>query len=748
MLIKSKASYHTASLRRSRWDLWLIPAYFFLCIISSWHLVSSDLTNGLSTEMILSAQTLGISQTPGMAVYLAVSKLLHYLLPVQNLVLNYGYLSLLFTVAAGLLVYLTGRQLHYPPVVSFSSALIFFYSPLIWKTALLPHHFPADVLILTVTVLLTIRFITLTRRAWLMGNLVLWAATCGLTATQDIAFLPWGLALFVLGLSVGLPRLRALGLHYLTAFLIFTAAALLPVFYLPLRLTAGHVFFNSDYVYQYATLARHWSWSRLLAWLVWYMTGGHHPVFWFQTYAPSMMALGGQLWTFLKTYPFMPLTIMLLGLLSNVKTIFVKQRHPAARGMDHPGRLLIALLPLIAIGGSVMLLPNLKLPLTLGLTLGGTYWSLRGLEFCYYQLGQSAVDLAKGKRLKPTAFALFVVLVVPVFSFLHTYLDLKHQIRHAANQDSNLYQAQRLLSRLPARSVLVFPHAESSFLFQYCQRQLGLAPEMMIVPFSYHWPEVPYQGPSLLKGFYRQGKGNQQHRLLYMAYWTRQLNRYLAQGRPVYFLSHVQNPDPVFDYFLQSFHLQEAATPLHIWYRFLTSRSLSIYQVSSLPVPARVSYAPVGAKPLGTFNEAVAITQATLMPLEINRPDRPLFHCRLSWLIQRPIGEEQLYVQFQVLPLRGAPKLKMLDGQWKRWRTIRRLGPGRLLNRINPQGHFDQTYQLAIPTRLLPGTYQLQVSVINPKTKERLSAGEAGTKATYFLTLDTFEITASGLERP
>ncbi len=739
-----------APLRRSHWDLWFIPAYLLLCIVTSLHLVSSDLTNGLSAEMILSAQSLGISQTPGMAFYLVVSKLLHWLLPVKSLVLNYAYLSLLFTALAGLLVYITGRQLHFAPLVSFSSALIFFYSPLIWKTALLPHHFPLDVLMLTLTVLLTIRFFNLERRAWLMGHLFFWAAACGLTTIQDIAFLPWGIALFILGLSAGLPRLRALGIHYMMAFLIFLVACLLPVLYLPWRLTAGHVFLNSDYVYQYATLAGHWSWSRLPAWLVWYMTGGHHPVFWFQTYGPSMMALGGQLWTFLKTYPFMPLMIMLLGLLFNLKTVLISQHNPASKAMDHPGRIMIALLPLIAMGGSVLLLPNLKLPLTLGLTIGGTYWSLRGLEFCYYNLGQSAEALAKIKRLKPTPFALFIVLVVPLFAFLHTYLGLKHQIRHVHTRESNLYQAQHLLARLPAQSVLVFPHTESSFLFQYCQQQLGLAKEMTIVPFSYHWPGQPYQGPSLLKGFYRQGKFTEKHRLWYMAYWAKQLNRLLARGRPVYLLTHLQPPDPVFDYFLQSFRLKEAAQPLHLWYRYLTSRPMSVYRVSPLAIPEKASYGPLPADPLGTFNDVVAVSRAELTPREPGRPGIPLFHCTLDWLVQSPIQEEQLYVQFQVHPLQKPVTIRMLDGKRALWRTLRRLGPGRLLNRLHPREQFQQTYQLAIPARLHPGRYELQASVINPKTKERLSVGEADGKETYFLPLVTFEVKpdAAVLEKP
>jgi len=101
-------------------------------------------------------------------------------------------------------------------------------------------------------------------------------------------------------------------------------------------------------------------------------------------------------------------------------------------------------------------------------------------------------------------------------------------------------------------------------------------------------------------------------------------------------------------------------------------------------------------------------------------------------------NKEELYLQFQVLPDGKSRSIKMLDGKKRHWQTLRHLSTGRLLNHIKPGGQFTETYQLAIPAELKPGSYQIQLSIIEPKNKERLTVDTDQDSDHYYLSVLEF----------
>lgn len=720
----------------------MIAGLLLAALLSSLPLLTADCPNGLSAEMLLSAQSLGITFSPGAALYLLITHLFIFIFSHDNLVHLLSLFSLVCSVLAALMIYLTARRLQFVPLVSLASTLIFFFSPLFWSSSIIPHHLGFNLLILTMTIYMTIRLLIHSSHRSFDIKAIAWAVACGLTTTQHVMFLPWGIGLFILGIGVGFPRHRARGSNYLIAFLVYLATIVLLLLYLPWRITTADLFFNSDYVYQYSSLSRHFFWSRLSAWFIWYITGGHHPVFMFHDYR-AVLSLWPQIWSFLVTYPFLPLLMMGLGLLANLKSIFIKQHHPTSKNIDMTGRLMLALMPLMALGGSAMLLTELRLPFQVGLTLAATFWSLRALEYCYYQLGRSTEQLYKKiKQKKPTLFAITIIALVPLFAFLHSYRTLVHHQRAVASTATNLSQVAALANQLESDAALCFPTAADSFIFRYAQDQKKLPATMSMIPFSYHWPNNAYIGPSILYGIYDRANHAQQHRLNYMAYWVKQLRRMLAANRPVYLVLPAQPPDPALDYLLQAFALQPVAGPRSFWYTIDHSKQLYLYRLSQPALPAAVSYRRARWPVAGRFDERLTVSKLEQQLPPVIGPQRPpLIQFSLNWQFNQSIPDEQLFCEFQILPKQAKSQaITMLDHHKRPWVVLRRLASGRLLNRIKPGGHFQQEYQLAIPAELMPGRFQVALSIIVPKTKERLPVDNERDVDQYYLSLFEFEV--------
>ncbi len=698
----------------SQIDFWFVLLAFFLPFLLSLPLVSSDLMSGEYAEMVLSVTTLGIAQFPGFPLYFLACKLVTLLLPLGTEIWKINFASLLFGALASLVVYLTGRRLRFPPLVSLASALLLFLSTKFWTSSLLSQPEAFHSLLLCLTVYMTLSIIGPFRWKHPRTRIFIWALVCSATGTQHFVLLPWAIAALVLGLALGLPRHRAQARGSWYPFILagILLGLLLPYLYLPLRVLSPAAFVNIDFLSPFAHLRQEPTFSRLVTWLIHYVSHGFDTYFLGYDFRSTLPELGRALLSFIRTYPFFPLIMVIWGLLLSLRRLFLKQIERPGQEADNASRITLAMLPLLALGGEAVLLPEHESTAVFTLLIGAAYWSLTGLEYCFHTLGHADDQLARAQRLKPSWFALLIILLVPVFTFLHSYPALRAVVPRADNSQPNLTRWREFMEPLPAESILVFPRAGQSFVPVYLQMRTNLRPDLALQPFSRPWQTSPYAPPSLLSTLDAQPKHRRQYRLAFIRYWNHDLSKKIVAGRPAFLLTNPLPATPAMDYFLQTFDLSDAYTPVTEQHQPGAAHVLSVYRIRK-PLPPQPSRRESLAR---TFLGELG-GELRLLTAQIKRPVKrwarfSILKIELKWQVLRPPWSDKRLVRFWVTPA-DSSKTSSSGIVPRPWRATRRLGSGRWLTRLKPRQAFSEYYQLAVPVELPVGRYQVQVAVLD-----------------------------------
>ncbi len=561
------------------WDLGLAIAAFLLPLLVSLPLLGNDLIGGEYAEFVLGAASLGIVHCPGYPLYLLSAKFLGWLAPWGTDIWRMNFAGLVFGSCSSLIIYLTGRRLRFPLLVSLAAAWALFFSPFIWQAALLSHHFTFHLMLLCLCLYLTLGIISSPFRPHSQNRWTIWAFLCGITGGQYPPLLTWAMTAFVLGLAIGLPRHPAKKINFVWIFTCLVLGILLPYTYLPLRLPASGAFLNTDFAFHFAELRQNFSPVKLGSWLFWYVTAGYQKYFVDKPLGSSLFQVGQALISFVRNYSFLGLVIMLWGLLLNVRYVFFRRPKRSHDSLDNPSRLIVMLLPLFALGGGALLFSGHTAAFHLGLCLAGGYWTLSGLNYCYYQLGRRSERSSKFLSSRATVFGLIVVLLVPLFSLLQTYSQLRAQVRMASAENSNLFQMHNFIQSLPPQAILVYPHADLGYVAAYLQAREKIRPDILLAPFSRLWPNIPYAVYPPSSRFTSLPSFSLAYRLDFTRYWVKGLASRLSPAQPAYLLSRPLGPRVSLDYLAQTFELTEAYPPLQIWLHPGESSSLSIYRI-------------------------------------------------------------------------------------------------------------------------------------------------------------------------
>ncbi|MCK5218074.1 DUF2723 domain-containing protein [bacterium] len=566
------------------WDLVLAIAAFLLPLLVSLPLLGNDLIAGEYAEFVLGTASLGIVHCPGYPLYLLSAKFLGWLAPWGTDIWRMNFASLVFGSGSSFIMYLTGRRLRFPAPVSLATAWALFFSPFIWQAALLSHHFTFHLMLLCLCLYLTLGIISPPFRLHSQGRWMIWAFLCGIAGGQFLPLLTWAITAFILGLAIGLPRHPAKKFNYVLIFICLILGILLPYVYLPLRMPVSGAFLNTDFAFHYAELRQNFSPAKLGSWLFWYITAGYQKYFIDKSFGSSLFQVGQALISFVRSYSFFGLAIMLWGLLLNVHYVFLQRPKWSHDRLGNTSRLIVMLLPLFALGGGALLFSGHTPAFHLGLCLAGAYWTLSGLNYCYYQLGRRSERNSKFLTSRATIFGLIVVLLVPLFSLLQSYRHLRAQVRMASEENSNLFQMRNFIQALPPRTILAYPYAELGFAAAYLQSCEKIRPDIFLAPFSKLWPDTsdkysPSSQDNFLQSF------SLAYNLAFTRYWVKGLTTKLSPAYPAYLLSPPLQPSVPRDHLAQTFELTEAYPPLRIRIHPGETYELSIYQIR--PQPAK-----------------------------------------------------------------------------------------------------------------------------------------------------------------
>ncbi|MCK5242959.1 DUF2723 domain-containing protein [bacterium] len=727
----------------SRLDPWFALLAFLIPVLSSLPLLGTDLTTGDHTEFVLGALTLGIIQFPGYPLYLVCTKFISLLIPHASEIWRINFISLLYGSMATLLIFLIGRRLRFAPFVSLAAACFFFFSPFFWQASLLSTYYTFHHLLITTLLFLTLDIFGPLPWRQRRLRLLLWAAFCGLTGGQHPELLPWAITAFVLGISIGLPRHRVKGSDYSLVFISALTAAILPYAYLPLRLLAANAFVNPDAVAAHAGLMHTPSFTKLISWLTQYVSEGLHSCFFAHTFQTSIIHLGNALLDFVYAYPFFPLVVVALGLLLNLRDVFIRQPRRGATATGSTGRLFIAILPLFALGGSALLLPGNALSTQLSMSLGCAFWSLKGLEYCYQTLGHADYLLARNTRLRPTWFALLIILLLPVLTGIHNYPVFKNQIRHASNPQSSISDVSQLLHDLPAKAILVFPNTSSLLITQYVQQRLGVRTDVALMPFSQLWKDNLPAPPSWLHLFNQKPETLFARKMKFTRLWIQGLLEKIISGRPAFVVFSPMLPTPTLEYLVQSFTLSEAHSPVAEWKQPNQQGFLSVYRIQRPSLPVKPRRQRVGKTYINDFESELRLLSAQ-MQRPLQRPGKfAMLNISLRWQLLRKIEHDKLLVKFWITPASREQSIRMADGKKRLWKETRILGQGYVLNRLRARASFKEKYQLLVPTELPVGRYLVHLSVLDKTNNQPLAAGEHKGEPVYFSPACEFWVTAS-----
>jgi Protein O-mannosyl-transferase TMEM260-like len=730
----------------SRLDPWFAALAFLIPVLSSLPLLGTDLIAGDHTEFVLGSLTLGIVQFPGYPLYLMFTKLLSLLIPHTSDIWRINFISLLYGSLATLLVFLTGRRLRFTPLISLASACFFFFSPFFWQASLLSTYYTFHQLLLT-----TMLFLTLGIFGPIPGNqkrfrFLFWAALCGLTGGQHPDLLPWAITAFVLGISIGLPRHRAKGSDYSLVFISALVGVILPYIYLPLRVSSPNAFVNLDVVASHVGVLSTFSLTKLTAWLIHYTSEGLHFFFSAHTFHTAVIQLSNNLKAFFYAYPFFPLVVVALGLLFNLRDVFIRQSRRGSTTSGSTGRIFIALLPLLALVGGALLLPGGSLSTQLSLSLACAYWSLKGLEYCYQTLGHSDEILAKAIRLRPTWFGLLIIVLVPILTCTHNYSSFQKQTRHAQSPESSIQRTTQLLKELPAHAILIFPNTSSSLISKYVQQRLAVRPDIALVPFSLQWKKKQLAPPSLLHLFSQKPATRHSNKMKFVHLWIQGLSEKITYGHHAFLMFSPMLPSPTLEYIAQSFTLSEARSPVSEWKRPDQQHYQSVYRIRRQSIPPKPKHRRFAKTYINDFEDELRLVSAQLQrPLK--RPGKfSVINISLQWQVLQNLDYEKLLVQFWITPAGRQQSIRMSDGKKRLWKETRMLGRGMILNRLRPRATFKENYQLLVPTDLPSGRYSVHLTAIDKTSNQSLSAGEHGGEQVYFTSACEFWVADSGVE--
>ncbi len=247
-------------------------------------------------------------------------------------------------------------------------------------------------------------------------------------------------------------------------------------------------------------------------------------------------------------------------------------------------------------------------------------------------------------------------------------------------------------------------------------------------------------GPSFLKSFQARQTQPRFHQLNYMRYWTKQLSLELTQGIPVYFMSTPMQQDVLVDYFIQSFQLKEVLAPIWEPIDATSRRAFTFYRVRRHLPPAKSKLRYREPPTLSTIENCLQLISGSVDTDGSATSPRIIIKAQLDWRIANKIPYENYFVQFRFIPQYRNNKTTLFESKKKKWQATRRLSKMRILNKLKRATTFSEEYQLQVPINSLPGTYQLELSIISIETKERFVMGEEKGEEIYFLPVCEFDL--------
>jgi hypothetical protein len=729
----------------SRSDPWLLALLFLGPLVVSLPLLRHDFASTQSIEFTLAAKTLGIVHTPGYPLFLLAAKLFSLFLPMGSDIWRMNFSSLCFTLIAAFFIYLTCRRLHFPPIVSFASGLLLCFSPFFWQASLMARPWAFHLFLITAVIFLTGELLGQTPWPFPKFQISLWSLLAGAAASQHITLMPWAGTAWFIGLVYGFPRQQAKASDYSLASTLAGLGFILPYLYLPFRVTDPRAFWNPDFLYQYATLRIFPSLPKMVTWLAWYLSGGYSSLEFSSGFSSDLMHLGQTLSVFVWDYAFLPLVVVMVGIGLNLQRMVLE---PAQKKLDIDphARVMMALIPAIALGLELLLFPGQTDAIHFTLSLAAVYWIGCGLEYCYYRLGHPQTDVPIPH---PAWFGIIVVLVVPLLAGVHSYSLLMHQARRSG--PSLMDQTRKYMQALPPHTLVTFGRTDQYFPFLYLQQTERLRPDITLAPPSRMWPKQPYSGPAIIPAFLKSSN-LYWHRMLFSQYWMEGLRARIHTGRPTILLLPQAASQTAMDPVLQQLDLTDVGLAWPAWEddpasllaalnHRTGSRLVPTYRLQGpAPLP-EAEHLPVNEKTLADFGGQWQLLgfnpgQTPATPAVT----RTLLKFSLRWQWIRKSAPGRYTVRIQVLPETNA-------NAGKPWEGERRLGESRDLSQLKPGSAFSEAYQLAVPKGLTPGQYRLWVAVENEK-QEPLPAKGKSNEAAYFIPVCEIGVLASGTDEP
>ncbi len=718
-------------------DGWFGLLAFFLPLLTSLPWLDAGSWAGGQAEWVLGASTLGVVRYPGYPLYLLAAKLLATVLPLGAELWRYHLISLLFGSGACLFLYLSARRLLFPTLVSLAAGLSCFWFYPVWQACLRVGPFAFHLFLLALCVYATLGLLSPGRRPLSGWRVAVWAALCGATASQSAGLLPWGLSCLLLGLLLGLPHQRSQAGMYGLALVGGLLGGLLPYAYLPLRLAAaGPLFVNTDF---FRPLAAGLSVQGLLD-------------FWSQVQSHWSAVLPAEhpwdharrLWW--RHFPVLSWALAALGLITNLRRLFLKTPLRVTEEINLLGRQLLALLTLLASAGLLLLPPRLREDAVLGLAVIGPFLALEALQYALAVLGQGDYRLGLGVRLKPTWAGAALVLLMPSLTLLQGVPGGQK----AGPRVSDLAGISRSLAALPRDCIVVFPDVETALLPMLLQARQKQRPDLDLRPLSKPWPAV---------------KTNRPHPP--WDRWNRGLSRRLSAGQPVVALAGPQWSSPIWDYFLQSFRL----LPRTDGHFFAAGKPVWAYEVRHLSLPQSGLSSRVGLQPFGELAGPLRLLAAEVLTPS-NGPGSVLT-LSLHWQFKpnpRPApqagalkistppagalkistpqaGGDRWLVHFWIQPPAGTP------ATFRPWKATRRLGYWPPPSWAFAPGSLEEHYQLAVPPDLPAGRYQVKLKVAPQAAPRRPRSTLQVTRPARYFSVCEFRVldldsTTGSLNRP
>ncbi|MEW6517367.1 MAG: DUF2723 domain-containing protein [candidate division FCPU426 bacterium] len=698
-------------------DGWFGLLAFFLPLLTSWPWLATSSWAGGQAEWVLGASTLGVVRFPGYPLYLLSAKFLSVVLPLGEELWRYRLLSLLFGSGTCLFVYLIARRLLFPPFVSLATALSCFWFFPVWQAGLRIGPMSFHLWLLAVGVYLTLGLLTPGRHPVSVWRLTAWAALLGATASQSLGLLPWAASALLLGLVLGLPRQRVQAWMYGQAVAAALVGALLPYLYLPLRLTADHVFINTDHFQPLGPALNLHAWQGFLTQL---QSHGSPPA------APQ--GPWSTVWSvWLRHFPVFSWALAGLGLAANLRRLFLKTPLRVTEEINLPGRQFLALLIVCSLAGLLLLPLRQSEDVMLGLAMAGPWLGLEALQYVLTVLGQGDHRLSLGMRLKPTWIGMSLVALAPVLMLLQGWPEAA-----SGPRISDVDEVGRGMKSLPESAIVVFPDMQQGLLPLLLQTRKGVRPDLLLQPLSKPWPAAA--------GARAAEKGKAWRK---WAAWNRELGQQVSAGKPVVVLARPKLSSPAWEYFLQSFRLLAMEDGGYLVNGpDGTNRRFSAYHVEPFPVARGPVWGESGLGPAKTPSPLetagpMRLVAAGVQPPAASEGLDSVLTVSLRWQFLPAPNGEQWVVYFWIQP--------SVSGTLRRpWKAVRRLGYWPPPSWAYAPGNLEEIYQLAVPPGLPAGRYQVNLKVAPMGSARRSRSPLQVTRTPRYFPACEFTVVAPG----